>query len=68
MSLKSFHVFFIIVSILLALGFGVWAVRTQGAVQSGLIHAMGAASLAIGVALVVYLALFLRKLKRIDKT
>jgi len=47
LTLKSFHVFFICISIMLTAGFGVWGV------QNGL-TALGAVSLAISVLLVLY--------------
>lgn len=57
MSLKAFHVFFISVAVLLAIGFGVWCLR------EGDRPAMGVASFVVAAALVVYEILFLKKLK-----
>ena len=63
MSLKTVHIFFVSVSILLALGFGLWAVRDYLVSGNGLNLAMGlAAFLGCGV-LVCYGIWFLRKLK-----
>jgi uncharacterized membrane protein len=66
MGLKSFHVFFVIVSTLLALSFAGWSAmeysRVGGAVY--LISTVG--SVAVAVALVVYGFWFLRKLKNVS--
>ena len=59
MSLKAIHVCFIVLSILLTFGFGVWAFAEGG---SGYVAA-GAIAAACGIALIVYLISFLRKLK-----
>lgn len=65
MSLKSFHLVFIALSILLAIGFGVWEVREY--VDSGgdgrLVAALLSFSVAVG--LIVYGVRFVRKLKHI---
>lgn len=63
MSLKAFHVFFIAVSILLAAGFGVWGLREHAAGRDGLYLALGVLSLVIAACLVVYLVLFLKKVR-----
>ena len=62
MSLKAFHVFFIFASIVLAFGFGVWAVYIY--LQEGNIPylTMGLLSIAAGVALVFYGIRFLQKM------
>ena len=66
MSLKAFHVFFVIVSTLCALGFGAWAVgdylRTG---RSGAL-ALGVLGFAAAAALVWYGLWFLRKLKNVS--
>lgn len=56
MSLKSFHLFFILISVVLVFGFGVWCLRNDSA---------GAAvvSCMVGVGLVIYLGWFLKKMK-----
>jgi hypothetical protein len=65
-SLKAFHVFFVIVSTLCALGFGAWAIgdylRTgnTGVLILGVLGFVGAA------ALVWYGLWFLRKLKNVS--
>jgi len=64
MSLKAFHVVFIVCSVLLSLGLGVWALlqpeRTAGILGLGLV------GFASAVALVVYGAWFLKKLKGVS--
>ena len=63
MSLKAFHILFVTVSTVLAVGFGVWAIRQYtrhgdaGALVIGILSLLGA-----GVML-VYGRWFLRKLK-----
>lgn len=59
MSLKAFHIFFIVVSILLSIGCAVWAFANKMSVAFGL----GFSALAI--ALIVYGVAFLKKSKRI---
>ena len=66
MSLKAFHIVFVIASILLAFGFGVWSYfdyRDQGA-TADLICAIG--STLAGIILVIYFKAVLRKLKNIS--
>ena len=66
MSLKAFHLVFIIASIVLAFGFGIWAVvaffKSGGALN--LIVALG--SFAAGVGLIFYERYFLKKTKNIS--
>ena len=66
MSLKAFHVFFVIVSTLCALGFGAWAVADYLRTGSGGALAMGILGFAAAVALVWYGLWFLRKLKNVS--
>jgi hypothetical protein len=65
MSLKAFHIFFIGVSILLALGFGLWEIRAYA--DSGTAGRLIAGLLSFGVAvgLTMYGIRFLKKLKHI---
>lgn len=66
MSLKAFHVVFIVASFALALGFAGWALvewRNEGGVGMAL---MGFGSLAVAIAIVPYSIWFLRKLKRVS--
>lgn len=65
MSLKFFHIFFISLSILLALGFGVWEI--DGFVESDDVIQLvfGLLSFCVAAGLIVYGVGFLRKLKNI---
>jgi len=62
MSLKAFHLIFIIVSIALAFGFGVWLIL-QGGVLNIL---LGVGSFAVGVGLIFYERYFLKKTKNVS--
>ncbi len=66
MSLKAFHIFFIIVSTLLALGFGYWAIDAFGRSGSGVYLTLGVGSFIASGALVWYGVWFLRKLKGVS--
>ena len=59
MSLKGFHVFFIILATLLAIGFAAWSLMNQTAVPIGICSAI----LALG--LIVYGVWFVKKSKNI---
>jgi len=65
MSLKSFHIFFIVVSILTTLGFGLWTVVrfSQGDASANLW--LGVISLIAGVFLIWYGFRFFKKLKQL---
>ena len=63
MSLKAFHIFFIVVSTALCVGFGVWAVDDFGRSGSGVHLALGVGSFIASGGLVWYGVWFLRKLK-----
>ena len=63
MSLKYFHLLFIIVSLLTTVGFGLWALLVNG-LPSGF-KTMGVISLLGGVVLLVYGIRFMKKLKSI---
>jgi hypothetical protein len=67
MSLKTFHIIFIVASTLLAFGFGLWSIRShiQGD-GSDLELGLGIASLVLGLGLIWYGRYFLKKLKGID--
>jgi hypothetical protein len=60
MSLKAFHVVFVTASVLLAFGFAAWCVRGVADPSTGRLAA-GAASILVGVGLIVYEAWFLKK-------
>ena len=65
MSLKGFHIVFIIFSTLLALGIGGWCVWVD-LVEGAPIYLAGAiCSFVVAVALVVYGVWFYRKMKRL---
>ena len=66
MSLKSFHIVFIVLSTLLSFGFGLWAVREYAATAQILNGVMGYASLTAGVVLAAYLLWFLVKMRKIS--
>jgi hypothetical protein len=59
MSLKAFHVIFIILAILLAIGCAAWSFANEAALG------FGYASAATALALVIYGVWFLRKSRRI---
>jgi hypothetical protein len=59
MSLKAFHIVFIVISVALTAGFGVWALKTDPGYPG-----WGKACLVVSVCLVVYGVAFLKKLQR----
>jgi hypothetical protein len=63
MSLKAFHVFFIVVAVLLCLGFGAWCLDSDYARGRTAYAVTGYASFGLSVLLVVYEIRFLRKFK-----
>ena len=63
MSLKVFHVFFITLSVLLCLGFGAWCLSSDYARGRAAYAAAGCISFGLGVVLVIYEIVFLRKFK-----
>ncbi len=66
MSLKAFHIFFILLSILLCFGFGAWEIhaRLNGGALADLV--LGSLSLCGGVVLIFYFRSVLKKLKHIS--
>ena len=66
MSLKAFHIFFIILSTLLAVALGVWAVDAYGRSGSWAHLTLGVGSFIASGALVWYGVWFLRKLKNVS--
>jgi hypothetical protein len=62
-SLKAFHIFFIVVSIALCVGFGVWATQDFARSGSWVQLMLGVGSFIASVGLVWYGVWFLRKLK-----
>ncbi len=63
MSLKAFHLVFIIFSLLLSVGLGFWGVRDYMQTQNGTNLLIGIISFAVGAGLVIYAPWFLKKLK-----
>ena len=63
MSLKAFHILFVTVSVILAVGFGFWCVREYQFRSDVTALLLGAASFAAAIALIVYGRWFLRKLR-----
>ena len=63
MSLKYFHILFILLSVMTMVGFGLWAMLVTG--LPGGFRIMGGFSLLGGVALVIYGIRFLKKSKSI---
>jgi hypothetical protein len=67
MSLKAFHLVFIVASILLAVGFGVWSLLNYfSPVGSAWDLAMGVGSVLVAIGLVVYEKFFLKKFKNVS--
>jgi hypothetical protein len=67
MSLKAFHLVFIIASILLALGFAGWELKSYWSAEGQAWDlALGLGSLAAAAGLVVYERYFLKKLKKVS--
>ncbi len=62
MSLKAFHIFFIVLSTSLSLGFGVWSFQNLEP-QSGLRLAFGIGGLLAAAGLVGYGSWFVRKMR-----
>lgn len=66
MSLKSFHIFFIGCAVFLAFGFSVWAFQSYAAVPGIAMLSTGIVSTLVGIGLIVYGILFLKKLKHVS--
>ena len=66
MSLKAFHVFFVVISVLCALGFGAWSIAEYVRTGSAGVLALGVAGFLAAAALVWYGFWFLRKLKNVS--
>lgn len=64
MSLKSFHLLFISLSVLLCFGFAVWALKAFAAHKTGIYLAEGIGSIGLGLLLIIYEIWFFLKLKR----
>ena len=66
MSLKAFHIIFVIASTLLAFGFGAWELQNYFAFGEKQSLVLGVASLVAGIALLWYGKIVLKKLKHIS--
>jgi len=66
-SLKAFHILFIVLSILLAFAFGVWGLRAYSIQGESVYRNLGLISLGAGAGLVFYGVWFLRKTKGIGR-
>jgi hypothetical protein len=66
MSLKAFHIFFIVLSAALSLGFALWAFKGYADGGNARLALAGAGAILAGIALVVYGIKFLRKLKHVS--
>ncbi len=62
MGLRNFHIFFIVISTSMSVGFGLWCFLSDAGRESYGSSAMGAISLVAAVALVVYGIRFVKKL------
>ena len=66
MSLKAFHLVFIILSILFSLVFGIWAVLSYGSSEKTAELVLGIISLVGTVGMSIYLFFFLKKFKPVS--
>jgi hypothetical protein len=66
MSLKAFHIAFITISTLLAVGFGIWELKGYATSDDVLQLTAGIVSLLAAAGLVVYGVRFMRKLKHVS--
>ena len=65
MSLKAFHIVFIVFSTLLALGTGVWCLWVNVVAGAPIYGVGAAASFVVAILLMVYGVWFYRKMKRL---
>ncbi len=66
MSLKAFHIFFIVASTALCLGFRVWSIQDFARSGSSVHLALGVGSFIASILLACYGVWFLRKLKGVS--
>lgn len=64
MSLREFHILFIVVSIAVCLGFGWWCLSNAGG--SLLYMLLGVSSFGLGFGLVLYGRLYFKKLRELE--
>ena len=66
MSLKAFHILFIAASNALAIGFGIWELKSYFSPEGRLLDLfLGLGSFVVAAGLVIYGRYFLRKLKHV---
>ena len=65
MSLKHFHIVFIVLAVLCSFGFGAWALMSDVGAASSSIRLTGWLSLILGTGLAVYGVWFYRKSKHV---
>ncbi len=66
MSLKAFHIFFIVLSVLTAAFFGTWLLLTDAVTGGAMRIVFAALSFLAGAGLLVYGRFFLRKFKHLS--
>jgi ABC-type Mn2+/Zn2+ transport system permease subunit len=66
MSLRAFHLLFIVMSVILTAFFAAWAFGEYRTSQDLTYAVAAVASLAAGIGLIAYLAAFLKKTKRLS--
>jgi hypothetical protein len=66
-SLKAFHIFFIVASLVMSLAVGAWSLRAVLAGEDGGALALGVASLLLGAVLAVYGTRVWAKFKELPK-
>lgn len=67
MSLKAFHIVFIVASIILSAVYGAWQIRIAAAGGIVLDWCLGIFSVVTGTALVFYLFCFVRKMRQMKR-
>lgn len=65
MSLKAFHILFVVISTLFCVGLAVWSFRQYSLQHETQYRIMGIGSIVFAIALVVYGKYFLKKLRGI---
>lgn len=66
MSLKAFHILFVLISTIGSIGFGCWAIQDYMRSEEFASALIGGTSIVSGVALMVYGVWFLKKLKGVS--
>ncbi len=66
MSLKAFHLVFVVVVLLISVGVGAWGVRVQQIDGQGWPMQLGVAAFALAAITAVYGVWFLKKLKHVS--